>query len=331
MTQSKQTLRLKALLQDIEAGDPTIPGRSADDLKFSVPMEGLVKEGSIQRVVLPGLALGDIYNLTFARSQEVLVDTDCDLVDITLRRRGGYVSSVAEEARQYLEGSELEINGLRAGVANLADLKADSEIQMLVLHLRPEVLTRTLGIKTHQLPAALGQFLNGTSRQDHIELRYTLPDRLAMALDCIMDTDIDPNLRERYFQSKLTECLLDVLDLLQRPDKLAQRDGLVGKHLRPFDKARSILLREFRQPPQLDELAKRVGVSRRKLTQGFRNQYGTSPMGFAQKLRLEEARRLLRTGEFQIAQVAHRVGYQQAANFSQAYKAHFGHTPRNDL
>ena len=162
-------------------------------------------------------------------------------------------------------------------------------------------------------------------------MRYTLPDRVALALDAIMDTDIQAPLRTRYYQSKLSECLLDVVDLLQRPDKLAQRDGLVGKHLRPFDHARSILLQEFRQPPSLDQLARRVGVSRRKLTDGFRKQYGISPMGFAQTLRLEEARRLLRTGEFQIAQVAHRVGYQQAANFSQAYKAHFGHSPKRDL
>ncbi len=328
MPRPTQRLKLADQLQAIEAGQ-ALPGTAEN--RFLVALQDYVKSGELRRIALPQIGLGVVYNLTFASNSEVLVESDCDLLNITLRKRGGYLSGTKADAMNYLEGAELEVHAMRAGVPNAALIKADSEIQMVVIHLRPEALRHALPIDPRQLPQALANFILGHTRDDHVELRYTLPERVGRALDCIMETDIGEALRDRYFQAKLMECLLDVIDLLRRPQALAQRDGFVGKNLRPFDRARTLLLQEYRQPPSLDDLARRVGVSRRKLTDGFRRQYGISPMAFVLKLRMEKARRLLRSGEFQIAQVAHRVGYQQAANFSQAYKAHFGHSPRHDL
>ncbi len=37
--------------------------------------------------------------------------------------------------------------------------------------------------------------------------------------------------------------------------------------------------------------------------------------------------RLLKAGDIQIAQIAYRVGYQQPANFTQAFKGYFGYPP----
>jgi AraC-like DNA-binding protein len=54
---------------------------------------------------------------------------------------------------------------------------------------------------------------------------------------------------------------------------------------------------------------------------------GISSGKFLRNLRMEQAARLLREGAVNVSQVADRVGYDDRAHFSTAFKAHFGQSP----
>ncbi|WP_312931373.1 AraC family transcriptional regulator [Pseudomonas sp.] len=91
--------------------------------------------------------------------------------------------------------------------------------------------------------------------------------------------------------------------------------------------ARGILDTHLLDPPGSVDLARQLGVGETTLRRAFVNVYGQSMLQYLRQARMELARTLLRQGKWQVAQIAFRLGYANPANFSHAYKAHFGHPP----
>ena len=56
-----------------------------------------------------------------------------------------------------------------------------------------------------------------------------------------------------------------------------------------------------------------------------------SPLQFQKQLRLQEARRLMLSEDFDAASAAYRVGYHDASHFNREYKGLFGVPPRRDV
>ncbi len=75
------------------------------------------------------------------------------------------------------------------------------------------------------------------------------------------------------------------------------------------------------------ELAGALFVSLRSLQRHLGEALGCSPGELILAVKMREARRLLETGELQVQQVAHRVGYDDPAHFSRRFKAYFGLAP----
>ena len=75
------------------------------------------------------------------------------------------------------------------------------------------------------------------------------------------------------------------------------------------------------------ELAAALFVSLRSLQRHLGEALGCSPGELILAVKMREARRLLETGELQVQQVAHRVGYDDPAHFSRRFKAYFGLAP----
>ena len=76
-----------------------------------------------------------------------------------------------------------------------------------------------------------------------------------------------------------------------------------------------------------DALAAAVGASPRHLRRRLRALTGESPAALLRRLRLERAAQLLDARVGTVAEVAHRVGFNDPAYFSPAYRKHFGHSP----
>jgi AraC-like DNA-binding protein len=74
-------------------------------------------------------------------------------------------------------------------------------------------------------------------------------------------------------------------------------------------------------------LAKRVAMSRSAFAARFKQVTGEPPMQYLARWRLQKAASMLRTGEFDIADVATRTGYESSAAFSKAFKRTIGLAP----
>jgi AraC-like DNA-binding protein len=77
----------------------------------------------------------------------------------------------------------------------------------------------------------------------------------------------------------------------------------------------------------VDELARKVGLSRSALAQRFTDLLGQPPMQYLARWRLQIAAQELRNGTSTLAFVAERVGYESEAAFNRAFKREFGMPP----
>jgi DNA-binding response OmpR family regulator len=78
----------------------------------------------------------------------------------------------------------------------------------------------------------------------------------------------------------------------------------------------------------LEQLARKVGVNERRLTDLFRNQLGMTVADYQITQRLELARAKLCKGNQQIQLIAEEAGYQNASDFSRAFRHRYGLGPR---
>lgn len=77
----------------------------------------------------------------------------------------------------------------------------------------------------------------------------------------------------------------------------------------------------------VDALAARAGVCARHLSRRFKQVFGSTPAAFVERLRLDEARRLLSSDRAAIEAVAESVGFGGADSFRRAFERRFGITP----
>jgi len=78
----------------------------------------------------------------------------------------------------------------------------------------------------------------------------------------------------------------------------------------------------------LRQVADAAHISSSRLTNLFKAQTGLSIFKWRDEKRLIEAAQLLRASDLSIAQVGHRVGFQDAAYFTRVFSRHFGRSPR---
>jgi transcriptional regulator GlxA family with amidase domain len=84
------------------------------------------------------------------------------------------------------------------------------------------------------------------------------------------------------------------------------------------------------EPLATEDIAQLVGVSRRQLERLFKQHLDALPSRWYAELRLAQARRLLQESSQSILQIGLACGFSSGPRFSNAYRAHFGRTPRDE-
>ena len=93
------------------------------------------------------------------------------------------------------------------------------------------------------------------------------------------------------------------------------------------DAARRLLRRRIASPPDTAELARRLGLSSRRLESGLRQWEDTTVAALIRQLRVEAAAERLSSGDESLADVAQAVGYCDQSHFTRAFRRATGSTP----
>jgi AraC-like DNA-binding protein len=121
------------------------------------------------------------------------------------------------------------------------------------------------------------------------------------------------------------------------PDALHHWTALLALHLRRLCHtdtgdprlriAFAAVRRDLAHSWTLSELGTRAGLSDEHLRRLCITEYGHSPMAHVTQLRMHHAASLLHSGRYTVAEVAHRVGYENPFAFSTAFRRTRGTSP----
>jgi AraC-like DNA-binding protein len=98
---------------------------------------------------------------------------------------------------------------------------------------------------------------------------------------------------------------------------------------RSIERTKAYVEEHFRQPLKISKLVKRSGVSEATLSRWFKKYAGIGLESFVQNLRLEEAKRLLKTGNLPVTRIAANCGYGSGSYFTRIFKKKTGLTPQS--
>lgn len=105
------------------------------------------------------------------------------------------------------------------------------------------------------------------------------------------------------------------------------RTGTVARRRTLYEEALEIIEREYAQPIELDDVARRLATSRRQLQRAFSEIGEASFRTQVAKIRMRRALEMLREGTLPVRDVASSVGYRQPAQFAKTFRRHHGAPP----
>ena len=108
---------------------------------------------------------------------------------------------------------------------------------------------------------------------------------------------------------------------------MTMRTGTVARRRALFEEAAEIVEREYAQPLELDDVARRLATSRRQLQRSFNEIGGPSFRTDVARVRRRKALDMLREGRLPVREVANSVGYRQPAQFAKTFRRHHGAPP----
>ena len=174
------------------------------------------------------------------------------------------------------------------------------------------------------LPELVVQALD-RSRDDVLDIAG-LPHAQRSVAQAILRPPFRGRMGRLFQQAKTLELMAAQFAAVEQPAALEHQAG--SRELAKVRMARDRLLADLRDPPELDALAREVGLSAKRLNRGFKQLYGTTVFSFLRDARLDAAREALEAGtSLPLKQLAWELGYGQASNFVTAFRRRFGATP----
>ncbi|MEY8849378.1 helix-turn-helix transcriptional regulator [Psychroserpens sp. XS_ASV72] len=154
---------------------------------------------------------------------------------------------------------------------------------------------------------------------------------MAIALNQIINFNLNNSIKSLYFKGKALEILSLYFNRSEDAD-IEQCPFLVDEtNVIKIRKAKDIIISRMAEPPTLHELSEEIGLSLKKLKEGFKQIYGDSVFSFLLDYKMEVARKLLEEGNHNVNEVGLKVGYSTSSHFISAFKKKFGTTPKKYL
>ena len=154
---------------------------------------------------------------------------------------------------------------------------------------------------------------------------------MAIALNQIINFNLNSSIKTLYFKGKALELLSLYFNRSEDAD-IEQCPFLVDEtNVIKIRQAKDIMIARMAEPPTLQELSEEIGLSLKKLKEGFKQIYGDTVFSFLFDYKMEVARKLLEAGDHNVNEVGLKVGYSTSSHFISAFKKKYGTTPKKYL
>lgn len=205
----------------------------------------------------------------------------------------------------------------------------------LLLGSNSQVLSILISIKKfHSLfsdESELISFLNTDNIGNKLYKEKKIGPMIAIILNQMYQQSLNLTMYKLYLRGKIFE-LMSLYFSKDKEMDIEQCPFLADdNNIKKIKKAKEIIISRMIEPPTLIELAKEVDISLKKLKQGFKQVYGASVFSFLIDYKMQISKRLLSSGNYNVNEVALKVGYSTATHFINAFKKKFGTTPKKYL
>ncbi len=285
-----------------------------------------VAQGSFEEVLIEeGFYVLKIQNDT-AHIQKVTREIDSSFIQFHFCLKGNakfvfndgrYALEVSEENSLLLYNTQLDLP------LNL-ELNPNSWMVSVVMTIR----------KFHSLFSKEANYIPFLSAENKDKKYYTqegVSPAIAVVLSQMMSYNLHPSIKELYIKGKVYELISLYFNKSSDAD-IEQCPFLVDEdNVRRIRRAKEIVISRMAEPPSLSELSDEIGLSLKKLKEGFKQIYGDSVYSFLFDYKMEYARKMLETGKHNVSEVGLKVGYSTSSHFIAAFKKKFGTTPKKYL
>ncbi len=152
--------------------------------------------------------------------------------------------------------------------------------------------------------------------------------QMALVLNQILNFNVNSSIKNLYVKGKVYELLSLFFNTNDESNNEKCPFLIDEDYVQKIKKAKDIVISRMVDPPSLQELADEVGLSLKKIKEGFKQIYGDSVFSFLFNYKMEYARKLLETNTVNVNEVGLQVGYSTSSHFIAAYKKKFGITPK---
>jgi AraC-like DNA-binding protein len=171
-------------------------------------------------------------------------------------------------------------------------------------------------------------FLAEDSKDKKYYKEVAVSPAMAVILSQILNFNLHPSVQKIYLKGKVYELIGLYFNRPEEAD-IEQCPFLDDEdNVRKIKLAKEIILQRMVEPPSLQELADEVGLSLKKLKEGFKEIYGDTVFSFLFDYKMDYARKLLEKGQHNVNEVGLSIGYSTASHFIAAFKKKFGTTPK---
>jgi AraC-like DNA-binding protein len=240
--------------------------------------------------------------------------------------------NITTTAKLKVDGETLLKTNTRHAVARLTsnmfvnteELPAGLHIRSIKILFSESWLQKYLDLSSNQL--VLQKYLSLKTESFDIEPLDT--EYLRLMDDIFLVPQYDP-LQNIFLQNRVTLLIERFFTRLHDKSNLLEgRFSLTDDEVHRLIQVEQLLINNLGEtPPTIDEFSKLVSMSSTKLKKSFKGIYGDSIYAYYQKARMQKARELLMSGEYNVNEAAARVGYQNTSNFIMAFKKQFGVSP----
>ena len=146
-----------------------------------------------------------------------------------------------------------------------------------------------------------------------------------------MQSRIHDSIKGLYIKGKVYELLSLYFNKIEDPS-LEKCPFLIDEeNVQKIRVAKEIILKRMTDPPTLDELAIEIGLSLKKLKDGFKQIYGDTVFSYLLDHKMDEARKMLESQKYNVNEVGLKLGYSTSSHFINAFKKKYGTTPKKYL
>jgi len=171
-------------------------------------------------------------------------------------------------------------------------------------------------------------FLSSEFKDKKYYSQELISPAIAVVLSQLMNYNLHQSVMELYLKGKVLELIALYFNRMEDV-AIEQCPFLVDEeNVKRIRQAKEIIIARMAEPPTLAELAEEIGLSLKRLKEGFKQIYGDSVYSFLFNYKMEYARKMLESNQYNVNEVGLKVGYSTASHFITAFKKKYGTTPK---